>query len=122
MLNLENYKEVIRCIKERATSGVYPKICPGMRFGRLMVQESIHDEKGVFRWLCLCDCGRLKALLSGSLNQGTVLSCGCFKTEITRIVRLKHANLGKLKNMKEYRAWRSLRNRCNNKNNDRYAD
>lgn len=47
----------------------------GQRFGRLTVIE-LYARKPV-RWLCLCDCGRLKAYLGLSLRKGRAISCGC---------------------------------------------
>jgi 5-methylcytosine-specific restriction endonuclease McrA len=49
----------------------------GQKFGLLTV-KSRHgrNNRGVITWLCLCDCGNEKILLSGALRNGTK-SCGC---------------------------------------------
>ena len=55
----------------------------GKRYGRLMVIELAGtDGKGHARWLCKCDCGNIKNVLSGSLTSGNVKSCGCYRKEL----------------------------------------
>lgn len=53
------------------------------RFGRLVVivkAESRATEGGniLTRWLCRCDCGTEKVILTSSLLQGKTKSCGCY--------------------------------------------
>ena len=55
----------------------------GKRFGRLTVIELAGiDSKSRARWLCKCDCGNIKDVLSGSLTSGNVKSCGCYRKEL----------------------------------------
>lgn len=55
----------------------------GKRYGRLTVLNLASiDSKGRTRWLCKCDCGNLKDVLSGSLTSGNVRSCGCYRKEL----------------------------------------
>ena len=53
------------------------------RYGRLVVLSfagvDIHTNKGL--WDCLCDCGTVKLIDTGSLNMGHSVSCGCWKYE-----------------------------------------
>jgi hypothetical protein len=54
----------------------------GMRYGMLTVLERGADaqQKGgkiKTRWLCRCDCGTEKAVLSNNLASGAAESCGC---------------------------------------------
>lgn len=44
------------------------------RFGHLVVQSYIGGGK----WLCLCDCGKKKAIWADYLNSHASHSCGCF--------------------------------------------
>lgn len=44
----------------------------GKRFGSLVVIE--HQGRGY--WLCRCDCGKTRSVMSGILNRGSALTCG----------------------------------------------
>lgn len=46
---------------------------PGEVFGALKLIEYI----GGSRWLCKCECGKLKEVLTIKLNNGAATSCGC---------------------------------------------
>jgi hypothetical protein len=80
----------------------YKKI-EGLRFGKLVVIKqigtSIHN-KTILK--CLCDCGKIKKTLRGSLISGRTKSCGC--------IRITHG----LTKTKEYSLWRSINQRCYN--------
>ena len=56
----------------------------GMRFGRWLVLEKtseIRKGKG-FLYVCVCDCGTVRKLGSGSLNERyPSRSCGCLRSE-----------------------------------------
>ena len=57
----------------------------GQRFGRLVVLKFTGTSKhGVALWLCKCDCGNEKIILSCSLVQVNTKSCGCLKIETDR--------------------------------------
>lgn len=45
----------------------------GQRFGRLYVQE--YSGRGL--WICKCDCGKTREILTTRLIHGIVRSCGC---------------------------------------------
>jgi len=55
----------------------------GQRFGNLITQRVIkkvpHDG---YVWLCKCDCGNTKDVLSSELTKGSVKSCGCLTTAL----------------------------------------
>ena len=54
----------------------------GQRFGRLVVLEYAKIQTGRNpKWLCRCDCGRLKEVAGRGLREGHVRSCGCLATE-----------------------------------------
>ena len=49
----------------------------GKRFGKLMVLERCNDKPAY--WICQCDCGNRKNVLTGDLlrKRGGTKSCGC---------------------------------------------
>ncbi len=51
----------------------------GQRFGRLVVitRSGQLSHNGGYRWICMCDCGCLKEIHGGHLQDGNVKSCGC---------------------------------------------
>lgn len=59
----------------------------GDKFGRLTVvglsHISTNKGKNAY-WNCICDCGNVTAVSSGSLRQGTSKSCGCLAKEVSR--------------------------------------
>ena len=53
----------------------------GQRFGRLVIIERTENSKsGRTQWLCECDCGNEKIILSNSLMDGRTKSCGCIRS------------------------------------------
>ena len=57
----------------------------GKRFGRLVSQEYFSKNNSGQRWVwqCLCDCGNIAYVRTGSLICGTTRSCGCLRDELT---------------------------------------
>lgn len=57
----------------------------GQRFGRLVVVEQAGNSTNgkPIPWLCMCDCGNEKIIISSSLRYGKTRSCGCLKDEKT---------------------------------------
>lgn len=50
----------------------------GQRFGNLVVKSFSHrDENYRNWWLCRCDCGNEKIMLSHSFKRGITKTCGC---------------------------------------------
>lgn len=54
----------------------------GQRYGRLTVIAEAPSQKGSGAWLCECDCGNKKIVLTGALRSGNTQSCGCLHKEI----------------------------------------
>lgn len=48
----------------------------GQRHGRLIVLNPVEGSRPV-RWLCVCDCGKERAVLGTDLRTGKARSCGC---------------------------------------------
>lgn len=54
----------------------------GDKHGRLtVVSHKGKDQRGKHLWLCLCDCGKEKIVVSDNLSSGKSNSCGCLKAE-----------------------------------------
>ena len=52
------------------------------RYGRLLViMHKGKDIRGKHLWLCKCDCGNEKVVVSDNLSSGKSKSCGCLKKE-----------------------------------------
>lgn len=49
----------------------------GRKYGKLTVIGFDHSEGGKRCWLCRCDCGNTRVVMTSALNRGFVTSCGC---------------------------------------------
>lgn len=61
----------------------------GERFGRLLVESFSHVAPNKGRnahWICRCDCGNRHIVSSTSLRTGTCISCGCYASEVSRVL------------------------------------
>ena len=54
----------------------------GQKFGKLTVIERAPNQGGRTAWLCKCDCGNEKIVISKSLKSGNTTSCGCYHKEV----------------------------------------
>lgn len=53
------------------------------RYGSLVAVKRVAKTKfNVSIWLCKCDCGKEKEILSGNLKSGNTTNCGCKRKEI----------------------------------------
>lgn len=71
----------------------------GAQFGKLKAVRRDADRrtKGgnvLFRWVCLCSCGKEKTVLQSSLIQGKTKSCGCLLMEAAREKGLRNRKHG----------------------------
>ena len=65
----------------------------GQRFGRLLVIEGAGVSKSrISQWLCECDCGVRKVVLSGNLRNGTSTTCGCSRAKNVPPSNLSHGH------------------------------
>jgi hypothetical protein len=77
----------------------------GQRFGKLVaIKEAGRDAHKKVMWECVCDCGKITKVNSGSLTTGNTKSCGCEEGYV------KHRGSSKA----SYNTWRAMRRRCNN--------
>lgn len=67
------------CFHKEITSLLLSKNLIGLKFGKLTVIERlfINNLSKNVKWLCKCDCGNEKIILSNSLISGKSKSCGC---------------------------------------------
>ena len=55
----------------------------GEKHGRLtVISHSGKDHRGKHLWLCLCECGNEKVVVSDNLSSGKSNSCGCLRAEV----------------------------------------
>lgn len=55
----------------------------GMKFNRFTVVGKCEErnKQGAILWLCVCDCGNERKVISASLKNGNSKSCGCLQRE-----------------------------------------
>lgn len=80
----------------------------GQKFGRLTVIERAESENGQTRWLCECECGNKKAVISSHLQRGYTKSCGCLNREMVIDRNRKHGHRGD----RIYYIWCAMKRRC----------
>lgn len=66
--------------------GGYTRDLTGMKFTRLTVLERgepyiTKDNQHLTRWVCRCDCGKVKTIRASELINNKTLSCGCLGKE-----------------------------------------
>lgn len=88
------------------------------RFGRWFTIGPTSKQGTQYKWLCLCDCGNVRAIAIGCLRAGKSRSCGCLKNDVTAARMYIH---GKHRSP-EHSVWAGMWQRCDNKRNPGYAD
>lgn len=95
----------------------------GQKMGRWNV---IRHVEGTYpkRFLCRCECGTEKEVVSQTLRNGDSSSCGCHRREVTTARNLKHGQNTRELTTPEYSAWAALMARClpGSKNAANYYD
>ena len=81
----------------------------GMKFGLLtVISEAGVDVHRQRKYLCLCDCGQKRIVLSGNLKKGNSASCGC-KRKLTCSLKMSKFNLRHgMTNTKLWRTWKGI--------------
>ena len=69
------------CYSKEITSNTTLKDLTGQRFGRLTVIKRAENRGKNVYWLCKCDCGTIKEVVSRNLIHGCTQSCGCYNME-----------------------------------------
>ena len=100
----------------------------GKIFGRLIVIGKDHTDKrsGRVYWLCKCDCGNFKAIMSQSLINGSTHSCSCYQKEVaSKLGRLSVKDLigrtfgfltvlYQVESIDDHARWHCICNNCGN--------
>jgi 5-methylcytosine-specific restriction endonuclease McrA len=84
MSNLVGIMSGVEARKEKLAELGRKSVLPleGRRFGRLMVVSRAGSKWKKALWLCRCDCGNEKVILSRALVSGSTRSCGCYHKEV----------------------------------------
>lgn len=91
----------------------------GQRFGRFVVVEFSHTEKGSAYWNCICDCGKHTTQKGGPLRDGRTLSCGCYHREERSIHGYSARNPENEDTFRAFKAYKSMLSRV--KPDSKYA-
>lgn len=86
----------------------------GLRYGRLVITESIYIRGLGTGWKCLCDCGVAMYASGSNLDAGNTQSCGCLFKET-------HTTHGKTKS-RVYSIWKGMLRRCQRPNAPEYKN
>ncbi len=90
----------------------------GDKVGRLTIVQKLNKKSanGCFVYLCECECGNFKEVISSSLKSGLTRSCGCLKKELLPVNNKCHG----LSSLPEYTIYSGMLSRCYNKNSEFY--
>ncbi len=74
-------------------------------------------QEGVV-WMCSCECGVYKPVSGTTLRNGSSISCGCYRKELSsrRAPRTTHG----YSYSRTYKTWVGMKSRCNNPNSSDY--
>jgi len=96
----------------------------GQKFGRLTVLEFAGKDKSrTALYLCKCDCGQKKIIISSEFKRGKIQSCGCLRKESSsermRILGRKQRTHGHTRPQASaiYMCWDAMKKRCLNPQN-----
>ena len=107
------------CLQKERTSLACRKDLTGETFGRLTVlHAACRTPYGHYRYVCQCDCGNIITVDGANLTSGATKSCGCFRKEVTRELKLSHGMVG----TRIYRCWRNMFQRCYSPKNKEYKN
>ena len=95
----------------------------GQRFGLLVVIEGCEPQimpsgQRLSRWLCKCDCGTSRKVLTQNLVRGMQQSCGCNRSAAVAKARTTHGQSG----TKTYHTWSHMKRRCYDTGDKSYPD
>ena len=93
----------------------------GRRYGKLTVIErgEKNEKRGLYSWVCKCDCGNIKNVIGADLRNKNTISCGCmssrnFVSELNKTHGLSKTRF--------YSTWVDMRKRCENPKSKSYCD
>ena len=95
----------------------------GKIYGRLTVISLDGFRNHNSYWKCQCECGNETVVFGGSLNYGSVKSCGCLRKEVVSAMFTKHGYLSNNNpSYKSYQSWENMIRRCEDQDNDSYKN
>lgn len=89
-----------------------------VRFGRLLVIKRAGRYGSQATWLCKCDCGNERVVVSQTLRIGATRSCGCLRNEMRSDANRTHGKT----DTPEYGVWCRMHSRCYNPKLERYPN
>lgn len=98
-----------KCHKHYVQPIKYDKSYIGKRYGKLTVIDV--KDKCVRKFKCRCDCGNIYFAVPCDLENGSVKSCGCLKTEISD---------NAISGDRLYHVWQDMKRRCYSHNDRNY--
>ena len=84
----------------------------GKRYGFLTCLQFVPDNSRYLKWLCRCDCGNTKTIMTQSLKSGLTVSCGCYGTKRRKETSRTHGDSGNKKRNGTYSSWANMMTRC----------
>lgn len=118
----QKINKINRQLKTREKKARPRKDLTGQVFGKLTVIERAPDRKDKYRtrtmWLCRCECGREKAILTTNLTGGQSQSCGCSLRSLEP--RVMHGHTKKRVRSPTYSTWNCMNTRCNCESHSMY--
>lgn len=100
-------------------------IRPGEKYGRLTAIRRVANRRGRQQWLYRCDCGNEKQIVSATVRNGSVKSCGCFHLERVAALGAKNGKASMTHGMRShplYGTWTAIQHRCYNGRWSGYAN
>lgn len=88
----------------------------GMTFNYLTVLEWV--SKGVYKWKCICICGKIYFGNGTQIETGIVKSCGCMAGKATSDRQITHG----MSYSEEYEIFKNIQQRCTNPKNPHYKN
>lgn len=90
-----------------------------MVFERLtVIAEAPRNKNECVKWLCECQCGKIRIVYGYSLTSGNTKSCGCYNNDMIKNLNLKHG----LGNHRLYGIWYGMKRRCYDSKSIQYQD
>lgn len=85
----------------------------GQKFGKLTVIERAENKGKNTCWLCQCECGKRKVIISYQLINGKTKSCGCL---------VGHNGTHHKSRTRLFNIWQTMKQRCNYPKNISYKN
>ena len=77
------------------------------------IEDTGRRKSGKAVWLCECECGVIKTVLSWSILKGGTVSCGCYGAALRKRVHTTHGYAAN-GHSSEYNVWADMKRRCSN--------